>query len=81
MDSDKLVEISPTEWIELREIFSHNWPENHVAWHTINNFVNWFRIDPDIKHLKILSLNGSWRSDGTFIVIVSCLSNTTNFGP
>lgn len=78
MGSDELVEIPPVEWIELRELFSHNWPENHVAWQTINNFVNWFRTDPDIKHLKILSLNGTWRSDGTYIVIVSCFSNTTN---
>lgn len=71
MESDKLVEILPKEWKELRDIFLLNWPDNHVAWHTINNFINWFRMEPDIKHLNVYSLNGSWRSDGTYVIVVS----------
>lgn len=71
MESDKLVEIPPKDWIELRDIFLLNWPENHVAWHTINNFVNWFRMKPDIKDLKVYSLNGLWRNDGTYAIVVS----------
>lgn len=34
MEKDKLVEIPPSDWIELRDIFQLNWPDNHVAWHT-----------------------------------------------
>jgi hypothetical protein len=68
---DKLVEISPSEWGELRDLFLLNWPENHVAWHTVNNFLNWFRMEPNIRDLKIYSLNGTWRSDGTYVIVVS----------
>lgn len=71
MTADKLVEISPSEWIELRDLFFVNWPENHVAYHTIDNFVQWYRKESDIKNLKIYSLNGSWRSDGTYVIVVS----------
>lgn len=71
MESDKLVEIPPRDWCELRDIYLLNWPDNHVAYHTINNYVNWFRMCPDIKHLKISSLNGNWRSDGTYVIVVS----------
>lgn len=70
---DKLVEIPPSDWLELRDLYSPNWPENHVAWHTINNYVNWFRMLPNIKHLRVWSLNGSWRSDGTYVIVVSSL--------
>lgn len=73
MELDKLVEILPNDWIELRDVYQLNWPDNHVAWHTINNYINWFRMEPHIKHLKIYSLNGSWRSDGTYVIIVSRL--------
>lgn len=71
MTADKLIEISPTEWIELRDLFLVNWPENHVAFHTIDNFVQWYRKKSDIKNLKMYSLNGSWRSDGTYVIVVS----------
>jgi hypothetical protein len=74
MEQDKLVEIPPCNWIELRDIFLLNWPENHVAWHTINNYVNWNRIRPYIKNLNIYSLNDSWKSDGTYVVVVSVLN-------
>ena len=71
MIDDKLVEIPQLEWIELRDLFLVNWPENHVAYHTIDNFVQWYRKESDIKDLKIYSLNGSWRSDGTYVIVVS----------
>lgn len=71
MEIDKLVEIPTKDWIELRDIFLLRWPENHVAYHTIGNYINWFRVAPKIPHLKIYSLNGTWRSDGTYVVIVS----------
>lgn len=71
MIDDILVEIPQLEWIELRDLFLVNWPENHVAYHTIDNFVQWYRKESDIKDLKIYSLNGSWRSDGTYVIVVS----------
>lgn len=71
MIDDELVEIPQSEWIELRDLFLVNWPENHVAYHTIDNFVQWYRKESNIKDLKIYSLNGSWRSDGTYVIVVS----------
>lgn len=71
MELDKLVEIPPKDWLELRDVFRLRWPENHVAWHTVNNMSNWFRMAPEIKNLKIYSLNGTWRSDGTYVIVVS----------
>jgi hypothetical protein len=68
---DNLIEIPTKNWRELRDLFALNWPKNHIAWHTINNYLNWFRYEPAIKNLKIYSLNGNWRNDGTFVVIVS----------
>lgn len=71
MESDKLVEVLPNDWIELRDMFLLNWPENHVAYHTINNYVNWHRKKSYIRDLVIYSLNNSWRSDGTYVIVVS----------
>lgn len=73
MESDKLVEIPPSDWIELRDLFLLNWPDNHVAFQTINNYVNWYRKQSYIRHLKIYSLNNSWRTDGTYVVVVRYL--------
>lgn len=71
LSGDNLVEIPTKNWRELRDLFAPNWPKNHIAWHTINNYINWFRIEPGLENLKIYSLNGAWRGDGTFVVIVS----------
>lgn len=79
MDTDKLIEIPPHDWIELRDLFLLNWPDNHVAWHSINNYVNWYRKQSYIRHLKIYSLNNSWRSDGTYVVVVRTKKLIKNF--
>lgn len=73
---DNLVEVATKNWRELRDVFASNWPKNHIAWHTVNNYLNWFRIEPRIRIMKIYSLNGTWRSDGTIVVIVSILKIT-----
>jgi hypothetical protein len=69
MEEDKLVEVKPSDWIELRDIFLLNWPDNHVAYHTINNYVNWHRKKSYIRDLTIYSLNNTWRSDGTYVIV------------
>lgn len=81
MEPDKLVEVKTCDWIELRDVFLLNWPENHIAWHTINNYVNWFRMEPNIRDIKIFSLNGCWRSDGTYVIVVSVCSKISVFEP
>lgn len=66
---DHLVEILPENWKELRDIFLLNWPDNCLAWHTVNNYLQWHRKEPSIKNLKFYCLNGNWRSDGFVIVV------------
>lgn len=67
---DKICEISPSDWPELRDIYLPDWPKNIYAYNLLDNYLNWIKRDPKIKNLKIYSLNGDWR-DGTFVVIVS----------
>lgn len=65
---DKLVEIPVADWPALRDLYKEDWPRNHVGYYTLDNFIRWVNLDPNIKHLKVLSLNGDW-SDGTFVII------------
>lgn len=66
---DELVEIPPVEWQSLQELFKVNWPANVVAFYTIQNYINWFKKEPNLPNIKIYSLNGDW-SDGTYIIVV-----------
>jgi sRNA-binding regulator protein Hfq len=68
MMQDKIFEIPPTDWPELRDIYLPEWPKNIYAYNLLDNYLNWIKRDPKIKNLKVYSLNGDWR-DGTFVVI------------
>ncbi|XP_055598405.1 uncharacterized protein LOC129747982 [Uranotaenia lowii] len=67
--ADSLTVISPDLWPELRDIFKRDWPAHLVAYHTIENFIDWHRRDPTIKNLTCYSLNGEWRKDGTYLMV------------
>lgn len=69
--SDKLVEISCSEWPILRDMYLHDWPTHMIGYYTVDNYVRWNKIKSDIKQLHIYSLNGDWQQDGTFLVVVS----------
>lgn len=70
-ENDKLVEIPPSDWPELRDIFELNWPDNLIAWHIVNNYIQWYRRESKIlKNLNFYCLNGNFRTDG-FVVVVS----------
>lgn len=68
---DTLTVIPPEHWLELRDLYVANWPVNLVAYHTVDNFIQWHRKDPGIKNLTFYSLNGDWRKDGTYVIVVS----------
>lgn len=68
---DKLVEIPQYSLIKLRNLFKANWPAHISAYYLIDNYMTWLERVNNIKNLKILSLNGEWRKDGTFVIIVS----------
>lgn len=67
--SDRLCIIPPNEWNELRDLYRESWPEHHVAYATIDNYIRWYEKDSNIKNLTIYCLNGSWRKDGTYLVV------------
>lgn len=69
---DKICEVPPTQWVELRDMFASDWPRNIYAYNLLENYLEWRERDPKIKNLKIYSLNGDW-SDGTFVVVVSSI--------
>lgn len=69
---DKICEISPEKWAELRDLFQPDWPKNIYAYNLLQNYIHWVEKDPNIKNLKVYSLNGDW-SDGTFVVVVSIM--------
>lgn len=68
---DKLIEIPCSEWTNLRDMYLHDFPTHMVGYNTMNNYIQWNQIKSDIKHLHIYSLNGDWKRDGTFLVVVS----------
>ena len=68
--ADELVLIPQNDWPLLRDLYESNWPENLVGFSTIDNYIRWYQKDPEIKNLSIYSLNGNWRVDGIFLVVV-----------
>jgi hypothetical protein len=67
---DKLVEIPQYSLIKLRNVFKQEWPLHITAYYLIDNYMTWLERVNNIKNLKIYSLNGDWRKDGTFVIIV-----------
>jgi hypothetical protein len=68
---DKLVEVPQYSLIKFRNMFKANWPKHITAYYLIENYMEWLEKVNNIKNLKIYSLNGDWRKDGTFVIIVS----------
>lgn len=71
VESDKLVEIPQYSLIKLRNMYKVNWPKNITAYYLIENYMEWLEKVNNMKNLHIYSLNGEWRKDGTFVIIVS----------
>ncbi|XP_065083790.1 uncharacterized protein LOC135705865 [Ochlerotatus camptorhynchus] len=67
--SDILVPIARPDWPALRVLFETSDLETEIPCNTIQNYIDWTERDPKIRHLEILSLNDSWRQNGTFIVL------------
>ncbi|EDV59284.1 uncharacterized protein LOC6541378 [Drosophila erecta] len=63
---DSLVEIPRSEWPKLRDSYLHR-DTDPQGYSCINNFIKWVEMDPELK-VSFLSLNGDWRSDGTFVL-------------
>lgn len=71
MSNSKLVEIAPSNWPQLRDLYRRDWPDNLVGFYTVDTFLRWRKQKGTIDHLVIYSLDGDWKKDGTYVCIVS----------
>lgn len=69
---DRLVEIEPMNLQNLKNLYTSDDKERCIAYMTIDNYQRWFNQDSNLKHVKILTLNGDF-SDGTFVITVSSM--------
>ncbi|XP_049548227.1 uncharacterized protein LOC125959446 [Anopheles darlingi] len=69
MQEDHLVEIPRCNWEEWRDLYKREWPRHELAYNLVQNYIDWSKHDRKIKDLTIYSLNGSWRENGTYVVI------------
>jgi hypothetical protein len=69
--SDKLTEIQRDDWEQLRDMFQEHWPEHRVGYFILDNYIQWSNKNVDFEDLEIWSLNDSWRTNGTYIIMVS----------
>ena len=71
MEEDRLVEIPRSDWEEWRDLYKRDWPRHEIGFNVVQNYIDWSKHDRKIKDLVLYSLNGSWRENGTFVIIVS----------
>ncbi|XP_052867888.1 uncharacterized protein LOC128273869 [Anopheles cruzii] len=69
MQEDRLKPIPRCDWEEWRDLYKRDWPRHELAYNTVQNYINWSKRDGKIKDLVIYSLNGSWRENGTYVII------------
>lgn len=67
---DELIKIPRASLPELKDLFLVDWPKYVTANYTLDNYINWMEKDSSVQDYQIMSLNGSWRDNGTFVVIV-----------
>lgn len=67
--SHRLVEIQRNDWKILLELYAENKTDS-TGYRTIQNYMRWIGKNPELD-IKFFSLDGDWKSDGTFVIIVS----------
>ncbi|XP_053673043.1 uncharacterized protein LOC128723340 [Anopheles nili] len=65
--SDRLVEISPEDWTELKILFRSDWPKHEFAYHMLETYIKW-NEQHQTTGVQCYSLNGNWRVDETFVL-------------
>uniref|UniRef100_A0A0A1WL45 50S ribosomal protein L10 n=1 Tax=Zeugodacus cucurbitae TaxID=28588 RepID=A0A0A1WL45_ZEUCU len=65
--ANALVDIPQAEWSELRELYVGQ-KKLASAYNTLQCLIDWKTQDDELE-INIYSLNGDWRSDGTFVAI------------
>lgn len=67
--TDQLVEIQQKDLSFLCNLYIQNGQKSYISYMTIDNYIRWFKLDPNVKHIHIYCLNGDF-SDGTFVITV-----------
>lgn len=65
----------PAELRALQKLYLQDWPKHCVGYFWLDNYLRWLDKDPQLKHLAFYTLNGDWRRDGLFLLVVR-LDNT-----
>ncbi|EDW03848.1 GH11461 [Drosophila grimshawi] len=69
LQSHSLIEIAPSEWSILRDLYAHKRFES-TGYALIDNYIKWKAKEPELD-IQCLSLDGDWQSDGTFLMIIT----------
>lgn len=67
---DQLTEIDRNDLPKLRELYKPGSSRCYIVYMTIDNYIRWFRQDPNVEHVNFYCLNGDL-SHGTFVITVS----------
>jgi hypothetical protein len=70
MSENKLVEISIEDIPKLMRLYRIDWPKQLSGNYVVDTFIYWLKKNLILDNLKIYSLNGNWREDGTYIITV-----------
>lgn len=65
-----LVKVDRNDWHILRNMYEKSGEEYYLTYAVIDNFIQLFEQDQNVKHVNLFCLNGDY-SDGTFVMIVS----------
>lgn len=70
---DNLIELAVADWVALRDMYLKDWPEHNTEYNALNNAIRLVGMDAERyrSEFQVLTLNGEWSSDATFILIVS----------
>lgn len=71
---DRLVAIPAVDLPQLRDLYLADWPRNISGYSIVETCCRWLqqhRVRGASSWFQIYSLNGDWRSDGTFVCVVS----------
>lgn len=78
--TDRLTEIAVADWPKLRDLYKPvaNVTKSYTAFTTIENYIDWFKQDPNLGHVQFYCLNDDF-SDGTFALTVRIYYYFTSF--
>uniref|UniRef100_A0A182YN62 Uncharacterized protein n=1 Tax=Anopheles stephensi TaxID=30069 RepID=A0A182YN62_ANOST len=59
-------------------MYRRDWPQHEIIYNWLQNYIEWLRIDRKLEKFVALSLNDTWRENGTFVIQIEyALSRNT----